>query len=227
MRTLAGEVDRSREILGHVLPALTRDHPLDSPYVNAIGLAGAAVWELGAPDLAERLLPNARTVADSDRREFYMTSSELTVARLSAVTGRVDQALDYFERARVTLECRDQPVLRAIVDYDEAVTRLEHQQPGAARLLDAARTQLEELGMREWSRRLSLLEVPEPGLPDGLTPREAEILRLVATRRTNKEIAAELVVSVLTIERHIQNAYRKIGANSRKDARAYVSRIEL
>ena len=81
--------------------------------------------------------------------------------------------------------------------------------------------------MHEWSRRVALLKVPELGLPDGLTVREAEILRLVAARRTNKEIAAELVVSVHTIERHVQNAYRKIGANSRKDARAYVSRIEL
>jgi DNA-binding CsgD family transcriptional regulator len=224
---VSGEVDRPREILGYVLPALTRDHPLDSPYINAIGLAGGAVWELRAADLAERLLPNAHIVAECDPREFYMTSSELTVARLSATTGRVAQALDYFERARVTLGRRNQPVLRAIVDYDEAVTRLEHQQPGATRPLDAARAQFEDLGMREWSRRLSLLEVPEPDLPDRLTVREAEILRLVAARRTNKEIAAELVVSVHTVERHVQNAYRKIGANSRMDARAYVSRIEL
>jgi DNA-binding CsgD family transcriptional regulator/tetratricopeptide (TPR) repeat protein len=224
---LAGEMDRGREILGYVLPALTRDHPLDSAYTNAIGPAGAAVWGLRAADLAERLLPNARTVADCDPRDFYMTSSELTVARLSAVTGRVDQALDYFERARVTLEHRGQQALRAIVDYDEAVTRLEHQQPGATRLLDAARARFEELGMREWSRRLSVLEVPKVGLPDRLTVREAEILRLVAAQQSNKEIAAELVLSVHTVERHIQNAYRKIGANSRFEASAYVARVEL
>jgi DNA-binding CsgD family transcriptional regulator len=224
---LADEVDRALEILGHVLPALTREHPLDSPYINAIGLAGAAVWELGAADLAERLLPNARTVADSDPREFYMTSSELTVARLSAVTGRVDEALDSFARARATLERREQPVLCAIVDYDEAVTRLEHQQPGAARLLDAARAQFQALGMREWSHRLSVVDASKRDLPDGLTAREAEILRLVAARRTNKEIAAELVVSVHTVERHVQNAYRKIGASSRADASAYASRVEL
>ena len=118
-------------------------------------------------------------------------------------------------------------MLRAIVDHDDALNRLEHQQPGANRLLDAARAQFEAHGMREWSRRLSVMEVPELGLPDGLTVREAEILRLVAARRTNKEIAAELVVSVHTIERHVQNAYRKIGANSRMDARAYVSRVQL
>jgi DNA-binding CsgD family transcriptional regulator len=224
---LVDEVDRAHEILGYVLPALTRDDPLDSPYVNAIGLAGAAVWELRDADLAERLLLSARTVADADPREFYMTSSELTVARLSAVTGRVDQALEYFERARVTHERRDQPVLRAIVDHDEALIRLEHRQPRATRLLDAARTQFEELGMREWSRRLSVVDASKRDLPDGLTVREAEILRLVAARRTNKEIAAELVLSVHTVERHVQNAYRKIGASSRTDASAYASRVGL
>jgi len=224
---LAGDVVRARTILEHLLPLLTSNHPAQAISRDDLGFASGAVWELRAVDLAEQLLPNARSLADSGAREFYMTSTELSVARLSAVTGRVDLAGDYFARARVSLERRDQPVLRAIVDYDEALTRLEHQQPGAATLLDSARTRFDELGMREWSRRLAVLEVPDQRLPDHLTMREAEILRLVAVQRTNKEIAAELVVSVHTVERHVQNAYRKIGANSRFDATAYVSRVEL
>jgi hypothetical protein len=89
-----------------------------------------------------------------------MTSTELTAARLSAVLGRFDQAVEYFERARATLEQRGQPVLRAIVDYDEALVRLAHRQPGAARLLVAASARFKELGMREWSCRAALLDVP-------------------------------------------------------------------
>jgi DNA-binding CsgD family transcriptional regulator len=224
---LTGEVVRAREILGYILPSLAPRRSLESISSTDLGLAGGAVWELRAADLAEQLLPNARTLADSRTGEFYMTCAELTVARLSAVTDRLDDATDYFERARVSLERRNQQVLRAIVDYDEALTRVEHHRPGGARLLDAAREQFEELGMREWSRRLAIVEVPELGLPDQLTAREAEILRLVAAQRTNREIAAELVVSVHTVERHVQNAYRKIGANSRADARAYASRVEL
>ena len=64
-------------------------------------------------------------------------------------------------------------------------------------------------------------------LPDALTPREAEVLRLVAAGRTNKEIAAELVVSVHTVERHLANAYRKISVRNRADATAYVLRSRL
>ncbi len=57
---------------------------------------------------------------------------------------------------------------------------------------------------------------------DGLTEREAEVLRLVAAGRTNQEIADELVLSVRTVERHVQNVYGKIGARRRAQATAYV-----
>lgn len=57
--------------------------------------------------------------------------------------------------------------------------------------------------------------------PDGLSEREVEVLRLVAGGSTNKEIASELVLSVRTVERHIGNIYRKIGARGRADATAY------
>ena len=51
--------------------------------------------------------------------------------------------------------------------------------------------------------------------PAGLTAREVEVLRLVARGRSNQEIAAELVLSVRTVERHIANIYDKIGASGR------------
>ena len=55
----------------------------------------------------------------------------------------------------------------------------------------------------------------------GLTFREAEVLRLVAKGQSNKEIAAELVLSVRTVERHITNLYGKIDARGKADATAY------
>ena len=64
-------------------------------------------------------------------------------------------------------------------------------------------------------------------LPDGLTAREAEVLRLVAAGRTNKEIASELVLSVHTVERHLANAYRKMSVRNRADATAYVLKAAL
>ena len=60
---------------------------------------------------------------------------------------------------------------------------------------------------------------PASPLPAGLTPREVEVLRLLAAGKSNQEIAAELVLSIRTAERHIANIYEKIGANG-KTARA-------
>ena len=57
--------------------------------------------------------------------------------------------------------------------------------------------------------------------PDHLTEREAQVLKLVAGGRTSREIAAELGLSLRTIERHIENIYGKIGARNKADATAY------
>lgn len=58
-------------------------------------------------------------------------------------------------------------------------------------------------------------------LPDGLSAREAEVLALLAGGMSNREIAAELVVSIRTVERHVSNVYRKTGAHGRSSATAY------
>ncbi len=51
-----------------------------------------------------------------------------------------------------------------------------------------------------------------------LTPRETEVLRLVAEGKASKEIAAELRVTLSTVSRHIANIYAKIDARNRADA---------
>lgn len=60
--------------------------------------------------------------------------------------------------------------------------------------------------------------------PEGLTHREVEVLRLIASGRSNREIANELVLSVRTVERHITNLYGKISARGKADATAFALR---
>jgi DNA-binding CsgD family transcriptional regulator len=57
--------------------------------------------------------------------------------------------------------------------------------------------------------------------PHGLTVREVEVLRLVAAGRTNKSIAAELVLSERTVERHVSNIFVKLDVSSRAAATAF------
>jgi DNA-binding CsgD family transcriptional regulator/tetratricopeptide (TPR) repeat protein len=66
-----------------------------------------------------------------------------------------------------------------------------------------------------------------PGPPVRLTRRELTVLRLLAAGRTTKDIAAELVLSPRTVERHIANLYRKIGARGRADAAGFAHRHGL
>ena len=54
--------------------------------------------------------------------------------------------------------------------------------------------------------------------PDGLSPREVEVLHLLAAGQTNREIAAALVVSVRTVDHHLAKIYRKTGSRGRVDA---------
>jgi DNA-binding NarL/FixJ family response regulator len=96
--------------------------------------------------------------------------------------------------------------------YDAALARLElassqrlRGRDGAAAKNEArARTALEELGARAPQARAG-----------GLSPREAEVLRLVARGLSNDDIARRLVLSVRTVERHVANIYTKIGASGR------------
>lgn len=56
----------------------------------------------------------------------------------------------------------------------------------------------------------------------GLTRREVEILHLVTQGKTNKEIAADLYISPLTVRTHLEHVYQKLGVGSRTEAVAFV-----
>ena len=94
---------------------------------------------------------------------------------------------------------------------DEDTARLER---------DAARSALERLGCAP---------VAAPGeagagrerRPHGLTPRELEVLALLATGRTNRDIAGSLFISEKTVARHVSNIFGKLGLSSRAAATAF------
>lgn len=87
---------------------------------------------------------------------------------------------------------------------------------------DAARRVFERLGAQPDLQRLDgLMQRAHGQGSGGLTGREVEVLRLLASGRTNRAIAKELGLSEKTVARHVSNTFAKIGVPSRAAATAY------
>jgi DNA-binding CsgD family transcriptional regulator len=98
--------------------------------------------------------------------------------------------------------------------------------PDAADLeLEAARECFERLGAAPDLARVEELATtarpPDAARPGGLTPREVEVVRLVAAGHTNRAIAGRLFLSEKTVARHLANIYAKLDVPSRAAATAY------
>jgi DNA-binding NarL/FixJ family response regulator len=90
---------------------------------------------------------------------------------------------------------------------------------------EAASSMLKELGARLDLERLARLA--GASRPGGLSPRESEVLGLVAAGKTNRAIATELFISEKTVARHVSNIFMKLGLSSRAEATAYAYRHGL
>ena len=157
---------------------------------------------------------------------------------LAQTLGRLEKAMAHFEDALAF--CRKagyRPEL-AWSCHDYADTLLQRNNSGdrasAISLLDEALAITRELGMPQLLERvLKLLEQAKlrpgtaPAYPDGLTPREVEVLRLVAAGKSNREIATELFISLNTVFHHVSNILNKTSSANRTEAAAYAAQHGL
>ena len=105
----------------------------------------------------------------------------------------------------------------ALGDRDAAESELARARDAFARLRAAP-------GRRPRRRAPSRGAAPDT---HGLTARELQVLRLVASGRSNREIAAALVISEHTVARHLQNIFAKLGVSSRTAATAFAFAHDL
>ena len=88
--------------------------------------------------------------------------------------------------------------------------------------VDSARVVFEQLGAV-----VELAALDKPFERSGLSPREVEVLRLLATGATNRAIADQLFLSERTIARHVSNIFGKLGVSSRAAATAWAYEHKL
>ena len=147
--------------------------------------------------------------------------------------GHWDTAAQHFEDALVMNARMEAWPWLVHTQYAYATMLLARNQPGdgdkATALFDSALVTARELGMRALEARLTAREeqkpTPTPTTPAALaslSQRELEVLRLLATGKSNQEIADALFISLNTVATHVRSILTKTGCINRTEAAAYV-----
>lgn len=147
-------------------------------------------------------------------------------ALTAAAEGDIDASLTAFERALEAHAALEMPLERArtLLAYGQALRRGKRKRPARERL-ESALAEFRRLGAAAWARRAES-ELERTGAAAAgisLTPTESRVADLVAAGRTNKEVAAQLFMSVKTVEANLSRVYGKLGVRSRTELAATIS----
>ena len=171
--------------------------------------------------------PEVRAViwASADRMRGTLA---LRLGLVDAAEEHLRCGLEWCEANSVHVEAA-----RCLADLAEVAVRRGHTLE-AESLLTQAHGRFEEFGAVGYARRtaehLEGLRLAPPttlARPAGLSPREVEVLRLVASGMTNREIAELLVVSPHTVANHVKHILNKTGLSNRTEATAFAIRSGL
>jgi DNA-binding CsgD family transcriptional regulator/tetratricopeptide (TPR) repeat protein len=184
-------------------------------------LAGAIeVWRACDQPTAD-LVAEFESVAGSFGCTALVAAAAFARGRSALDAGDAPGALPYLRKASSLWASLEAPyeVARVRVEVARAFTALGDDSSAAVQLAAARRT-FATLGTQPALDLVDSLLAPT-SLPGGLTAREAQVLRLVATGRSNTQIAGELVLSEKTVARHLSNIFTKLDVGSRTAAAAY------
>jgi ATP/maltotriose-dependent transcriptional regulator MalT len=183
----------------------------------------------GEPDEARAACDELRTVAD--RYSSAMLDAIVAYERgaVELAAGEAPRALEHLRRALDAWRALEAPyeVARTRVLIGQACRALDDTDACTLEL-EAALADFVRLGaLPDAARVEALLGSAPPSAEHGLSPRELEVLRLVAGGKSNREIAAALVISEHTAARHVQNIFGKLRVSSRAAATAFAFEHEI
>ena len=219
-----GELDRARELFEQ---ALVIKRQLGEQRSLAIGLANLAdlLIRSGQWEPARRALAEAAELAEGIGNPQLIGTLRCSQGNLAARERDWAKAAGHFQAAAAAHRDAGHP--HDTVEDMIGLGRAWHQlgrTADALRQLRAAEALAAEIAnpQRLAEVRAALAEAGAAvALPDGLTARQAEVLRLLASGLSNKEIAGQLYLSPATVERHLATVYRKLGVTGRVEATRY------
>jgi DNA-binding NarL/FixJ family response regulator len=227
LRLAQGKGDAAAAAIRHVIDA-TRDPLARVRYLPAAVEIRLAVGDREGADAAARDLAAIATGAQS---EIIHAMAAHAQGAVHLAQGAAGEALGPLRTAFATWQRVGAPYIAARIRVVIAKALQMLGDADSAMLeLDAARDVFRDLGA---APDLARLEAPDaapaaaPAVPFGLTARELEVLRLVASGRTNGLIARELFLSVKTVDRHVSNIFSKLDVPSRAAATAFAYQHKL
>lgn len=225
LRLMQGQIDAAEASIRRVLD----EHGDHVTRTKALGSCVDIMLAAGDTDTAAAAADELNGIAAEVDAPFLLATAMRASGAVCLARGDPRGALDALRPACVEWAKLEAPyeharsgalaalAYRALGDLDTA--ELE---------ADAARRTFEQLGALPDAAQLDALfpAAPRTGA-GGLTSRQIQVLALVATGRTNREIAEELVVSEHTVRRHLQNIFAKVGVTSRTAATAFAYKHRL
>jgi DNA-binding CsgD family transcriptional regulator len=180
-----------------------------------------------AARLYDLLMPYAGQAAVHPGAVCY-GAVEMQLGLLAECVGDAGRAIAHLRGAERL--CRDMQAWPALARSQTELGRLllASEPEEAGRLLMEAEQIAARLGMATLSARVGALLASEGRrLPDGLTMREADVLKLLAIGRSNKDISRVLGISLSTVATHVRSILEKTGCANRTEAAAYAIREQL
>jgi DNA-binding NarL/FixJ family response regulator len=187
------------------------------------------VVALGDLEAATVACQELEQIAEDQSAEALGAMAALARGRVALASGNAAEALIALRRAVSAWQAMDalHEASRARVMVGLACRSMGDGDT-AGMEFDSARAVFQALGAKPALAWLESLVNGAPSSPMlGLTGREVEVLRLIATGKRNREIARELVVSEHTVARHVQNIFAKLGVSSRTAASAFAFENDL
>jgi DNA-binding NarL/FixJ family response regulator len=165
--------------------------------------------------------------AHSEQPDVVLMDLRMPELDGAAATHEIRSALPHTQVLVLTTYADDESLFPALqagargyLTKDASAEEIEQ----AIRAVAAGRTHLDPAVQQRLIDAVVKTQPEAQALPDDLTPREAEVLKLIAAGLSNTEIAAALVVSNATVKTHVNHIFAKTGARDRAQAVRYAYR---